>query len=477
MSVSTKDFLKQKELPTFIVKGLKPFDKIHKVFPSIGLSNCEEASKIDTVLPHSTGHLLKSAIVNELDRCYGLICATDAFFEEGKLIQATADAIHYSYPVEENNKIVLKLYKDIIDADGKRVFSQNASIFKVYNKLYNLISDLKSESIQPKKLEDLEHFKQFSSENIPQHLKIVFSSDGVDGLWDISTISMRGITSCQSWEGQYKKKLIGTIVDPFAAVIYLTSGSNTKYGSKMVRRCIVRFIVDKDKKPFILLDRMYSNYDEGTAKEFNTFIKNKTDNKFDVIDIATTVEDIKSYYIPTNSSIHGKLKQSQLSYRDSKIPYKFERKLEKSVIEKNINSKNTRFKNILTKSIFNVKDYPKLKNEDVNYILESPDFKHIVYAFYKQLSDEIIELCSKDIHSSSLYMRQLCYLYMREKAFINTRIKKHLLKDINSYYKTKIKFKSIRSMLIPVQNIIADKIKQELKKTLSKDIDPIPLPS
>ena len=32
--------------------------------------------------------------------------------------------------------------------------------------------------------------------------KIVFSSNGKEGLWDIATMSARGITSCQGWNGR-----------------------------------------------------------------------------------------------------------------------------------------------------------------------------------------------------------------------------------------------------------------------------------
>ena len=67
---------------------------------------------------------------------------------------------------------------------------------------------------------------------------LVFSTDH----WDIATMSMRGIKSCQSWTGSYRERLTGSIIDPCCAILYLTDGSKTKYGEKMLARHIVRLV-------------------------------------------------------------------------------------------------------------------------------------------------------------------------------------------------------------------------------------------
>jgi hypothetical protein len=71
-------------------------------------------------------------------------------------------------------------------------------------------------------------------------LRIVFSTDP----WDIATMSMRGIYSCQRWDGnsEHKVRLVGTILDPCAGVIYLTDGTKTRYGEKMLARSVVRLV-------------------------------------------------------------------------------------------------------------------------------------------------------------------------------------------------------------------------------------------
>src|ERR1700691_2673713 len=80
-------------------------------------------------------------------------------------------------------------------------------------------------------------------------LSVVFSSDP----WDMTTMSMRGIESCQSWGrfGDYNdydnympqnahcRKLTGSIIDPCCAIIYITDHTPTQYGSKMLARAVV----------------------------------------------------------------------------------------------------------------------------------------------------------------------------------------------------------------------------------------------
>jgi hypothetical protein len=68
--------------------------------------------------------------------------------------------------------------------------------------------------------------------------KVVFSSHP----WDIATMSMRGIRSCQSWRGGYNKCLVGSIVDPCAAIIYIEDKKSNKYGKLMLARAVVRLV-------------------------------------------------------------------------------------------------------------------------------------------------------------------------------------------------------------------------------------------
>jgi hypothetical protein len=90
--------------------------------------------------------------------------------------------------------------------------------------------------------------------------RICFSSDKNSGAWDIATMSMRGIHSCMKWSSKQSKHLNGSILDPFTAVIYITDGKKLKYGSRILRRSVVRYMVYKngsEYKPFIFLERVY----------------------------------------------------------------------------------------------------------------------------------------------------------------------------------------------------------------------------
>ena len=243
MSVLVKDFLNNSKLPRFIVENgvLNSFTKIDKAFPRLGLPNFRETSSVDN------SNLARKAA---WDLLYQLSCiftrqrsfldqkVSDASYSEEKQDRISdwyliLGAIKYQIDLGYNNlihssngKVVLKLPVDI-NADFKkdeslfRDFKKDESLFRVYNKVYDGIRALRIGSRIPK-LDTIQAFKDFSAENIPtRNFDVVFSSDGLDGLWDITTMSMRGIKSCQSWtsSSKYKTNIIGSIVDPFVGVI------------------------------------------------------------------------------------------------------------------------------------------------------------------------------------------------------------------------------------------------------------------
>src|ERR1700722_5581163 len=76
----------------------------------------------------------------------------------------------------------------------------------------------------------------------PVKMDIVFSSDGVDGLWDLLTKSMRGVLSCKSWNNaQHSKYIVDEAVHPTVGIIYLTDCSMTEYGESINRRALVYY--------------------------------------------------------------------------------------------------------------------------------------------------------------------------------------------------------------------------------------------
>ncbi len=107
-----------------------------------------------------------------------------------------------------------------------------------------------------------------------RNLQVVFSSDQEEGAWDIATMAMRGISSCQSWHQSRKQHLIGSIIDPCCGIMYLTDGKANKYGVNMLHRSIVRYVVHKTLGACLFLEKLYSQsakdkYGEDIAPDVN----------------------------------------------------------------------------------------------------------------------------------------------------------------------------------------------------------------
>src|ERR1019366_10375820 len=59
--------------------------------------------------------------------------------------------------------------------------------------------------------------------------------------------------------------------------------NDTAYGSKMIRRSIVRFAINKEtKEKYLVLDNMYPSYDADVARVFIGFLKSKVGDKVKV---------------------------------------------------------------------------------------------------------------------------------------------------------------------------------------------------
>jgi hypothetical protein len=169
---------------------------------------------------------------------------------------------------------------------------------------------------------------------------LYFSSTGTKGYWDIATMSMRGVNSCMNWE-DYKEDddcddnclaLVGSLVDPYVAVIYVSDGSKTKYGKRIVARCVVRFVVDAKSKPHIFLEPLYRvwidtsfnspEFQNATNRLFVEYIKSRT--RLPVV--CAGVDDRRSYgeaaaqYRMPLTKAHARLDGDEYSYTDCGLP-------------------------------------------------------------------------------------------------------------------------------------------------------------
>jgi hypothetical protein len=133
-------------------------------------------------------------------------------------------------------------------------------------------------------------------------MDICFSSDGVEGLWDIATMSMRGAMSCRHWDNQHARcsyNIVRDMAGPNMGIIYFTDGSMTEYGLSMNKRALVRYMPGEPARgglsavsAYIYMDRVYAkttNKDPmkyintdmapNTKDIFKDFLKRRLNNK------------------------------------------------------------------------------------------------------------------------------------------------------------------------------------------------------
>lgn len=258
--------------------------RINKIFPCIGLPNCEEnCSYNDTTSVRNTAQQLLLEMRTQVHRAYCQAAAKKPNEPIYHLLNAVYNRLCINLNnliAEENGRLILRVDTDIVIPGTKDpIFKGGEKLFGAYNKLITKCDDeLDAYKLVP--LESLAWFKRFSSENLPndeKKFKLTFSSDGEKGAWDIATMSMRGIQSCQSWGTPQSRGLIGSISSKYVGVIYISSPDpGSDLGSRMIRRSVVRFCINKKtKQPALLVDRIYPSDDTSTRNIFRSFLEKK----------------------------------------------------------------------------------------------------------------------------------------------------------------------------------------------------------
>jgi hypothetical protein len=299
-------------------------DKIAKVFPSIGLSNTSEECPYSNIVEARTDaqNLLYTDMRGSLYTAMGNYGTSEALRQ---LLSSVYTAIGSYYPqmiTEEDGRLALKFTMDIGTWDSKPFARKGESVFKVYNKLVEKCKAA-TPSVTMTALEAMPHFKAFSSTNVPggKKFKTVFAASGQEGAWDIATISMRGISSCQGWGSPQSRGLIGSISSKYVGVLYITSGDPfNEYGSKMLRRAMVRFCINKTtKKPALLVDRVYPGDDLSVRTIFREFLK----TKITIPVLFPGDPGWADYCLPVDTYWKAApLQPNEYTYMDTKIPWK-----------------------------------------------------------------------------------------------------------------------------------------------------------
>jgi hypothetical protein len=355
----TTELFAGKTAPSFITDHnlFRTPHEVKKVFRSIGLPNFKDKANIEKCLVDLKK---EGTYVHNL-----LVTMTQMLGTASQLLQVQADKIQfleakeardaarprlqeiYSYhdaimalqgcidpyraeslagtvQTSADGRIELRLTTDI-NVDGKTIFGKRTSLFSIFHKVKEKLTSF---NVPFGSLDTQQAFKVFSMENIPnKEFSIIFSAEGSEGAWDIATMSMRGIKSCQRWDGEYPRCLIGSILSKFVGLIYLTSGvqaePNAGYsnlGTKMMRRCVVRYAVDADEdKPCLLIDKMYPELDKDVLSLFINAIKSKT--SLPVYYTAELGNKTRHIYTPAEE-MREKIIDREWSYQDTPLKSK-----------------------------------------------------------------------------------------------------------------------------------------------------------
>lgn len=334
ITIKSSSIKRSRKLPDFIKEApiFNTIDEFKKIFSEIGLKNNKEKIIIN-FLNKETLQLIKTKLLNII------IYNNDKWSSSYKNI-IILNKICSNILDVKINKTSIFFQKDIIADDYHKniLIKKNTNIILLLNKI---IKDI---------IKNTESIKNFKNDIIDllittnlllkkNKLQIVFSSEGTDGLNDLSTISMRGIRSCQGWKKSHKKCLVGTITDPCAGVIYITNGEKTTYGSRMLARAIVRYAVDKHtKKPIVVLEKVYisglkqSKYDKSNTvyyrEIFLNYLKNNVAKTISVISSEDNDTDTSLYAIPMSKPLNWIVStpnaaETYMSYIDSDLDYSY----------------------------------------------------------------------------------------------------------------------------------------------------------
>jgi len=514
--IQVADLFKEKKFPNWFKEHpiFKEITTIKKVFPGIGLPNSEDEVIVDNVGPakECAQGLVSKVEQNLKKRIEGLnkyISSKPDMTAVRKAQGGNALALltamdtlmkdKEAFIGNNKGKLTIKLPSDVmIEGAARPTFRKDETLFRVYNKLNEELT--KGRFAKMTKLEDIPQFKSFSTENVPNSkYKVVFSADAANGAWDIATMSMRGVNSCQTWGGGYSHCTIGSVIDPFVGIIYLTSGAKySEHGSKMIRRCIVRFVIDgTNSKPYLLLDNMYPSVDTKVVNQFKNYLKSKTGGKFEIHYAPNMDREVLSKSYMPLTEVRKLLKETSKdgedsphdtidsisSYQDIHVIDKESNKNDKhaALFEKNAAKKTRKFlaefDTAFDKAIkeTDIDAFPenlrplvsKLKGKKLkgdknhfNYSYMIPQFSHSIGNAFAKTVDK------KQFTSSDLFVRRLYLSYFNNKSKVISDVKTKLTREMNGKLQLKDKEKIRSEQFISIMNILLPKIDEAMKTKL-----------
>lgn len=328
--------LKDKKYPNFIRNSdvIKEFPRPAKVFPNIGLKNRETPLKSIKLSKYQNAKIYLTRVFYALDDVYSSLgCASfdlvDNLHNDIDNLLSTAGYEGGGYAAIQYDKFIKSSKSgDISITIPKSLTFKHLSIPKDRSftaVIDQVIAFAKNHKVKLCGLDKIKLNENISAKDLPfksKNIKLCFSSNGNKGNWDIATMSMRGIKSCMKWTSSHATSLIGSLVDPYTAIIYLTDNKKTYHGKKMLARAVVRFVVDNKNKPCLYMEKVYPDnlddeHDARIREIFTSFLESKT--KLKVVDEYSNV--VIPLSKPTQHIYRG-CYDDYLSYSDADLSYR-----------------------------------------------------------------------------------------------------------------------------------------------------------
>lgn len=301
------------KLPTFIKKAIPRDTIVQKKFREVGLTDFITSSDPILFWDYDKFHTALSKFGGKL---IGILSRLEEL-EKSEELDNMVDVLSIFIcddPIYDGNKIGFSIYN-----------SSNSIIFRRGTPVSSIIKSMIETCFKyPKTKKFVKPFKDLIEYTKDTKLNVVFSTDPLD----IATMSMRGIDSCMTWGGPYSTSLVGSILCPYTAIIYLTGGDSKtfKYGKirinkpRMIAREVVRLCKNKKSGKFhIYTEGVYMDcdYDYDRAD----LIHNLFGTALQKYSNISVVRNRRPLFIPLSPATRN-LRSEYATYSDNGIKYR-----------------------------------------------------------------------------------------------------------------------------------------------------------